>query len=42
MAIGRTHGHGTVVVVYSPLGSEAIGLVSVRPSVKERRLHERG
>ena len=42
MAIGRSHGHGTVVVVYSPHGSEAIGLVSVRPSVKERRLHERG
>ncbi|TDR87329.1 BrnT family toxin [Enterovirga rhinocerotis] len=41
MAIGPMAAHGIVVVVFSPLGSEAIGLVSVRPaSTKERALYE--
>lgn len=41
MALGPLNGR-LVVVIYSPLGSEAIGLVSVRPaSDRERSLHDR-
>lgn len=39
-AIGNLDGRLTVVV-YSPLGQEAISIVSLRPAnIKERRVHE--
>lgn len=45
-AIGPMSRHGIVVIVFSPLGTEAIGLISVRTANrKERTLydeHEQG
>jgi len=37
LAVGPMAGHGLVTIVFSPLGNEAIGLVSVRPANRSER-----
>lgn len=35
--IGEMVGHGVVVVIVSPLGSEAMSVISIRPASKKER-----